>query len=510
MRYHGLGLVLVLHCAVGLVAARAGAQWVDTPADRRAEAARHDAAGVRAGDAGKLADALAEFREAIRLAPELADAHLHLGLALERTGKARDALAAYDEALRLRPGLVEARYGLASICAQLGDLDGAIALLQHVVGALPQFAEAHFNLGVNLWNRYKNASGFKHNDDLGAAVKELEAATRLEPREPRFHFAFGQLLAERQELTTAVEQLRIAAAQAERDPEYTYNLGLVLRLKGELDAAEAQFRAALQQNPQHTLARRARGLVLRQKGEFEAAAAELGLATAALPDDAQGHHLLGTVLLRLDRTSAAVEEFREAIRLAPDLIEARVSLAQVLARAGGLDEARAQQAEIKRLNEENASVGRTLILLQTASERLASGDIVTAIAQLREATDISPTFPEALYQLGVALERASSDAPEIERTFRQVLQRNGDHALARYHIGRLLARSGHKDGAQRELERATELAPGLVDAYRELARLALDARDWSAAARHLQRVLMWEPGDQQARDDLERALASVR
>jgi hypothetical protein len=61
-----------------------------------------------------------------------------------------------------------------------------------------------------------------------------------------------------------------------------------------------------------------------------------------------------------------------------------------------------------------------------------------------------------------------------------------------------------------EFRRVTELAPGLVNAHRELARLALGTRDWAGAVQHLDQVLIWDPGDRRAREDRSRVLASVR
>jgi hypothetical protein len=64
--------------------------------------------------------------------------------------------------------------------------DGAIVMLRSVVEMLPQVAEAHYNLGLNLWNRYKAATGLKQHEDLEEAVRQLKAASRLAPREPNF------------------------------------------------------------------------------------------------------------------------------------------------------------------------------------------------------------------------------------------------------------------------------------------------------------------------------------
>jgi tetratricopeptide (TPR) repeat protein len=471
---------------------------------------RLDAEGVRLADAGQIDRALAVFRDAIRLDPHNPDAHLHLALAQERSGKPQDALASYHEVLRLQPGRVEARYGIASVCARLGDLDGAVAMLDQVVAALPEHAEARYNLGVNLWNRYKSTPGLKHNDDLARALSALDAAVRLDPRQPRYRLAFGQLLADRGELARSIEQLRIAAAQQGDDAEYAYNFALALRLNGELEAAEAQARAALRRDPRHALAHRTLGLIMRQKGDLEAAASELRLAVAGLPDDAQGHQLLGSALLKIDREAEGIGELREAIRLDPTLVEARVALARAVARSGVRDAARAEQDEIKRLNARSAAVGRTLVLLQTAAEQESRGRLTEAIASLRQAAELSPEWPETHYQLGLLLMRMPEHSADAERSFREVLRVNPDHALSNYRLGLLLARRGDIDAARGALEHAAAVAPGLVDAARELARIAIEERDWQGAVRWLQRTLAWQPGDEQAQRDLQRAMASLR
>ena len=114
--------------------------------------------------------------------PALPDPHFHLGLAYERTGRTSQAIAEYHEALRLDPAMLEARYGLSAICAKLGDLDGAIRLLREVIKAAPNFGEAHYNLGLNLWNKYKSSMGLRQKADLDDAQEELKTASQLQPQ----------------------------------------------------------------------------------------------------------------------------------------------------------------------------------------------------------------------------------------------------------------------------------------------------------------------------------------
>jgi tetratricopeptide (TPR) repeat protein len=466
--------------------------------------ASHDSLGVILGEAGQFEAAIVEFREAARLDPRAAEVHFHLGLALERIGKPREAIAEYERALGLEPELLEARYGLSSVCAKVGDINGAIALLRAVVEAVPQLAEARYNLGLNLWNRYKQASGFRQKHDVEEAVEALTAAAALESREPKFHAALGQLLAETQELSPAIEHLRSAVTLAPNDPEHAYNFGLALRLKGDLDRAQVQFRSAVRLNPRHALAYRALGLVLRQKGDFEPAADALRRSLAERPDDAKGHHVLGTILLKLNRLDEAVAELRGAIRLDPDLTEARVTLAQTLAKAGMRQEARLQQAEIQRINAEQAARGRTLVLLQAGVERLTNGDVASALQQLREAAALSPRFPETHYQLGLAIERSSA-VGEAEPAFRHVLALAPDHAGAHYRLGLLLRRRDVSEAAA-ELRKAVEIEPGLIGARRALAQLALDAGDRATALTELQTLVIWAPQAADAHSDLAAAL----
>jgi tetratricopeptide (TPR) repeat protein len=61
---------------------------------------------------GRLAEAKAQYEEAIRLIPENAAAHCALGKLLLRQGKPVEAAAEFQEALRIKPDLDEAQEGL--------------------------------------------------------------------------------------------------------------------------------------------------------------------------------------------------------------------------------------------------------------------------------------------------------------------------------------------------------------------------------------------------------------
>ncbi len=102
------------------------------------------------GDPEKDDEALAAYRAALALDPNLAAAHTNLGGLFYRRGNSDEALRHFERALALDPEQPEARYNLANLCDERGDRDRAIAEWSRVASACPEFADAHFNLALAL------------------------------------------------------------------------------------------------------------------------------------------------------------------------------------------------------------------------------------------------------------------------------------------------------------------------------------------------------------------------
>jgi protein O-mannosyl-transferase len=97
---------------------------------------------ILAPQPGRLAEAVQEYREAIRVQPAYPEAHFNLGSALAHSGieeQQPEAIQEYETALRIRPDYVEAHYNLANLLAVMpGRLPDAIAEYQK---ALPASAD---------------------------------------------------------------------------------------------------------------------------------------------------------------------------------------------------------------------------------------------------------------------------------------------------------------------------------------------------------------------------------
>lgn len=95
---------------------------------------------------GRLGDAVACYREAIRHQPNLVDAHSNLGNALKLLGQLDQAEASCRQALQLNPDHAAAHNNLGNALADQGRMDEAIAAYRAALRCQPRFPVAHSNL----------------------------------------------------------------------------------------------------------------------------------------------------------------------------------------------------------------------------------------------------------------------------------------------------------------------------------------------------------------------------
>jgi tetratricopeptide (TPR) repeat protein len=91
---------------------------------------------------GKPVEAVAHYREALRINPHYVHAHSNLGLALAGLGKTAEAIAEYREAGRINPEYAEAHYDLGVLLAAQGKTEEARAEYQEAVRWRPEWPQA--------------------------------------------------------------------------------------------------------------------------------------------------------------------------------------------------------------------------------------------------------------------------------------------------------------------------------------------------------------------------------
>ena len=146
----------------------------------------HNFLGVALAAKGRFDEAIAEFQEALVLAPGSAEALWHLGAALAARGSTAEALEHLRRSVQLDPDNGRARFDLASLLLENRRIDEAVDHLQVAVRLLPDSPEAHNNLGIALGWQGRPDEGAKHferalilNPEFAEARRNLTIARRL-------------------------------------------------------------------------------------------------------------------------------------------------------------------------------------------------------------------------------------------------------------------------------------------------------------------------------------------
>ncbi len=137
--------------------------------------------GERLAKEGQFTEAVAAYRQAIRLEPDYPQAYYEMGLAYAGLNQYPDAVKAFKEAARLQPemGLIYENLGVVYI--KMGQWREARDALAEAIRLHPDSPEAHYNLGL--------ANGKLTRDQEARA--QFAEAVRLAPDMAKAHKNLG-------------------------------------------------------------------------------------------------------------------------------------------------------------------------------------------------------------------------------------------------------------------------------------------------------------------------------
>jgi tetratricopeptide (TPR) repeat protein len=233
----------------------------------------------------RVAEGIGFAKYAVRLAPQMAETHMNLGIALTQAGQTSEAIEELNRAVRLRPDLASTRHNLALALLQSGRIPEAMAQWEQSVKLRPDYPEAQCNLGIVLEKTGK----------FEEAIRHFERALQVEPDYPEAH----------------------------------YNLGVTLVRVGRVPEAMEQWEEALRLKPDYAEAHSNLGVALEQAGRLEDAMQHYEQALRVEPGLVQTHYNLGIVLLRMGRTSEAAAQYELALKFQPDFSPARDALTRL-------------------------------------------------------------------------------------------------------------------------------------------------------------------------------------
>ena len=129
---------------------QAVAEWQETLRLAPQTAQAHHLLGLAFRDQKDYTQAAAAFQQALRLEPDNATAHVHLARAFEALGKEQEAFDTYQKALQLVPSAPYVHNRLGYILAEREDWQGAANAWYQTIQLAPHYAYAYANYGEAL------------------------------------------------------------------------------------------------------------------------------------------------------------------------------------------------------------------------------------------------------------------------------------------------------------------------------------------------------------------------
>jgi tetratricopeptide (TPR) repeat protein len=299
----------------------------------------HDDLGLALVKAGKLEEAISHFQEAIRIKPDSAQAHDDLGMALTKAGRLEEALAHFRQAREGKPDDAGLDARTAMVLVKLDRIPEAEELLERAIRVGADTFDAHCALGTALQLVGR----------LPEAAEHCNRALEMKPDSPLALTCVGQALGRMGRQAEACASLEKAAKLDPDRVSARINLGVALDRAGRLPEALEQFEAALRLDPTSAWGAFQMGLALGKLNRLQEAANSFEKAVRLDPGYADAWANRGTALVQLNRPGEAIACLQKAVALAPRRVEMRINLGKVLDYAGRTTEARGQLGEALRI-----------------------------------------------------------------------------------------------------------------------------------------------------------------
>ncbi len=423
-------------CHMGVKIALFGAFWIALAQEPVTDVRAHYEAARAAQKAGNLEKAAAEYREVVRLAPEIAEAHFNLGLLCYTQGRIEESVRELEQAERLSPGLRGADLYLGIGYARLNQPRRAVPLLEKAVAQGPRSKEARSWLATALWDAGRRQQ----------AVVELERAAVVFPGDLDVLFLLGESY--RKAASAMLDEL-IASAPESSLVQQVY--AETYAGQGRWDRAAKHYRRLLEKAPAYEGARA--GLAAAQLGETKPAAPELARFLATLP----------AAPATPARALYANGDYAGAVRLLRQIAGRDRSATYLLARCYE----RLAVSELDRILTVDANSYRAHQLRAQIAE--AQGRQEQALEEYRAVEAMRPAQAGLHYSIGHLLfmsGRREEALVEIEKE----LKLNPTHAEANAEAGSIYVMRHEEAAGIPYLERALRLKPDLPEARRYLGR----------------------------------------
>ena len=482
------------------------------PPAARCHALQDDAfqRGLIALKENRLEAALEELTTAEREHPGDARVRNFRGIVLARLGRNADAVTEYREAIRIDPGMEDAYRNLGFLEWMQHHLTSARDSLERAVEVAPEDSFAHYYLGRVLLDQQLYARAFQELDRSRGewppdAAFLIQAATgyialgRQENARKALDDLAPLALSDAQSLQADLLLLAVHENDRAIDlfrklskrqspapaPWVQFDLAMTYFFAGRYEEAAAQANSFVEKSPpavsdtaEAASAWSLMGIAYAHLGQGDRAVRAFRQAAAL--DPAQEEHWLNLTreLMELENYSDAISTVREALTANPKSYALHLRLGAANLSAGRYAEAESAFRDLVAAGDPlpTGYVGLAQVLMRTGRAEEAAVELAAAGQKL------GANFLIAYFQ-GLALNRAGKQADALP-AFQEAVRLNANSTEAHFGLGKTQLALGRVGEATAELEKALRLSPGNVQARRLLSQAYRRAGDMKNAAKY--------------------------
>lgn len=265
---------------------------------------------------GNSKDAVEEAREAVRIAPDNANAYLNLGLVLARSDEHPEAEENLKKAQQLAPEDAGPLMTLGTYYERQGRWQDAEG----------QFQKAIQVAAKNPVPRAALADLYRSEGKEDQAVKVLTDAKLQLSDDPNAYRLLGDFYVRQGNTTQSLAEFASLAQEHPKDLKVRKSYIQLLIIAGRISDAATLTDETLKSFPQDADALVLKGEILLKQKDNARALSILQRAVQDAPDSATGHYQLGMALQATGSDSQALNEWKNAVQIRPDLVEAWIAL----------------------------------------------------------------------------------------------------------------------------------------------------------------------------------------
>lgn len=275
--------------------------------------------------------AISGFRKLVSMAPKIAEFHANLGMAYHSSGHFPEAVAQFREALKLKPTLDFPHYFLGEALAEIGQCGEALGYLEKDYSRVKDPSLKHL-LGMDALKCTDSTNNLEKTLDL------LRLLSRDFPEDPDVLYYSSHIYSA---LSTRASQTLLHVAPDSYQAHQTN--AEVMALQGKYDDALAEYRKVLTQQPNLTGIHYSMGEIYleepRTPETLAGAQNEFEEELKISPANAAAEYQLGEMAREARQWDVAIGHFTRAVQIQTNFVEALIGLGKSLVSAGRPQEA---------------------------------------------------------------------------------------------------------------------------------------------------------------------------